>query len=479
MSTPSPSAVVSLEDEEDEEDEKVEKAESSPSSASQEISPATPQQQPTHTDGDRIYFFDYESLISNISNEEKEYQTEHFLSRSELEDADVCCTACSKRLDHREEGEVVGHPCLGVALCLHCHSFYGDGSWTCGDDGYFEFCRWCANGGDIFCCDKCPNVFCRGCIARNLGRKKLNEIEESVSWECFVCRPEPIWSLRNLYHSIWKNNRDRKAPDESDNSKSTFIDDALKDGLTVNEIFRDYLSKASTSWKRKGPTGDEEENVKMVKKIRTILSVAHHNLRMLEQNLVDGIQKKFPHLDPGVTSAPEITEEGKKSPRKVKEDRHNESPDMFEEEASGVEEVEAPPHLTRSLDEANRQAREEVLNSSSDDEVIHSTSRSPKESPRKRLKTKKELNELRQKMLSSENEENSDREDSGKKSYERKLMRNLREKALEVDVDANDQLKKTVRIDIKKLAPEIQADLNNFSAVSRMRFSSSPQMTCC
>ena len=245
----------------------------------------------------------------------------------------------------------------------------------------------------------------------------------------------------------------------SDTVKSTFIDEALKDGHAVNEIFGDYLDKAKTSWTRKAPSADEEENVKMVKKIRTILSVAHHNLRMLEQNLVDGIQKKFPHLDPGVTRAPVIPQL-EKSPQTMKADRHEESRDMFEEEVSEVEDDEPLPHLNRSLNEANRRAREEVLNSSSDDEVIHLPDKSPQETPRKRLRTKKELNGLRQKMQSSDDEEYS-----GNKSSERNLFRNLNEKALGVDLDTNQQLKKKVRIDIKILKPVIRADLKRFDAV--------------
>ena len=462
----STSAVISLTDNEDDEED-----ETDPAASQEEADSHIPHRKASTEEDGRIYFFDYEEWISNITKEEKAYHKEHMLSSSQIEDTDVVCTACSKQLNVREEGGVVGHPCLGVPLCLQCHSFYGDGRFSQGDDGYFEFCRWCANGGDVLCCDKCPNVFCRACIGRNLGRRKLSQIEESNNWECFLCNPEPVWSLRNLYHSIWINRSNLVDSMNSEVVRSSFIEDALRDGHAVNKIFRDYLDKANSAWSRKANTADEQENVKMVKKIRTILSVAHHNLTMLEQNLVDGIQKKYPHLDPNVTKASGIPNVNKTpETKKVVPHNDNESQDMFEEEDS-ENNTDQPAALNRSLTEANKRAREIVLNSSSDDDVIQV--KTPEETPRKKLKTKKELNGLRQRNKSLEEDEDSSggEGDSDMEtpsefiSNSKKLIKKLNKKVRDIDPDDIGQLKKTVCVDIRNLGSEIRVDLNDFDAV--------------
>jgi hypothetical protein len=46
-------------------------------------------------------------------------------------------------------------------------------------EGYFEHCRWCADGGKLLMCDRCDNVFCKSCIESNLGKTKVAEIEVS------------------------------------------------------------------------------------------------------------------------------------------------------------------------------------------------------------------------------------------------------------------------------------------------------------
>lgn len=56
--------------------------------------------------------------------------------------------------------------------------------------------RWCAEGGNLICCDYCSNAFCKTCILRNLGRKAMSEItSEDSKWHCYVCNPEPLQDL--------------------------------------------------------------------------------------------------------------------------------------------------------------------------------------------------------------------------------------------------------------------------------------------
>ncbi|CAB1316279.1 unnamed protein product [Coregonus sp. 'balchen'] len=84
-------------------------------------------------------------------------------------------------------------------------------------DGMDEQCRWCAEGGNLICCDFCPNAFCKKCILRNLGRKELSGIlDEESKWYCYVCSPEPLLDLvvacdnvlDNL-GSLWQDHRKR------------------------------------------------------------------------------------------------------------------------------------------------------------------------------------------------------------------------------------------------------------------------------
>ena len=87
-----------------------------------------------------------------------------------------------------------------------------------------------------------------------------------------------------MFYSLWNYQKtiNGDEDDEGDEGtkvkpEKTFIDDAIKDGLGVNKIFGDYVEKAKASWKKKNRT--EEDFVKMVKKIRTIIKISQHNLK--------------------------------------------------------------------------------------------------------------------------------------------------------------------------------------------------------
>ena len=124
-----------------------------------------------------------------------------------------------------------------------------------------------------------------------------------------------------------------------------------------------------------------------------------------------------------------------------------------------------------SLNDANKKARDYVLKSSSD-EVIPIISSANEDTPRKKLKTKKELNELRQRQQSHGDDEDTSEDggDSGNNSSDllinqKKSFKKLNQKALLVDLEENEQLKKTVRIDMRNLKSDIREDLNNFAEV--------------
>lgn len=67
-----------------------------------------------------------------------------------------------------------------------------------GDDATDMFCRWCANGGNLYCCSYCSNTFCYKCIGRNFTSSVRKRIEEDEKWKCFACNPTDLYSARAI-----------------------------------------------------------------------------------------------------------------------------------------------------------------------------------------------------------------------------------------------------------------------------------------
>lgn len=65
-----------------------------------------------------------------------------------------------------------------------------------GDDATDMFCRWCANGGNLYCCSYCSNTFCYNCIRRNFDAVVRKKIERDEKWKCFVCNPADLYTAR-------------------------------------------------------------------------------------------------------------------------------------------------------------------------------------------------------------------------------------------------------------------------------------------
>ena len=440
--------------------------------------------------------------FQSLPEAETKFYKKNFLDGKSLEESSIVCTSCFRQINHKQAGAVMRHPHLGVPICKQCRAFYFEGDWTKDDEGYYEFCRWCANGGDLLCCDTCKNVFCKKCIKRNLGRVKVSEIEDSDNWSCLMCDTKQIWKQRSMYHSLWcyqKTIRDEDDDPEEESGpkpKKTFLDDALKDANGVLTIFGDYIEKAGQSWKKKAKDGKEEDAVKMVKKLRTIIQVTRHNLKLLDENIVSGFSNELDHLDEDDirVSVPETEasqEEQESQPVHNKEDEDgntsdpgepDQSRDMFEDNSN-----DDIPDPDQSLNEANKRAREAVLRSSSSDRESYRAQHNQEESPRKKLKTKKELDELRRKSNNADPEDSeesahSSGEDSGdegnssddftaaqsqkvKKKQSKvdkgtKLMYNkLNLIASKVDINSNKQLKLNLAVDLEELNEDVKDDL--------------------
>ncbi|XP_049895031.1 transcriptional regulator ATRX-like [Epinephelus moara] len=116
----------------------------------------------------------------------------------------VSCTACGRQVNHFQRDSFYRHPALKVLICKSCYKYYLSDDISKDGDGMDEQCRWCAEGGNLICCDYCSNAFCKKCILRNLGRKELSGILES-KWYCYVCSPEPLFDLVMACDSVLEN----------------------------------------------------------------------------------------------------------------------------------------------------------------------------------------------------------------------------------------------------------------------------------
>ncbi|XP_008425774.1 transcriptional regulator ATRX-like [Poecilia reticulata] len=136
----------------------------------------------------------------------------------------VCCTACGRQVNHFRRDFLYQHPVLKVLICKSCYNYYSSDDISKDRDGMDEQCRWCAEGGNLICCDYCSNAFCKKCILRNLGRKELSSILES-KWYCYVCSPEPLFDLVMACDNVLENveplwphqrRRNRAEPEKSE-----------------------------------------------------------------------------------------------------------------------------------------------------------------------------------------------------------------------------------------------------------------------
>ncbi|XP_006000298.1 transcriptional regulator ATRX isoform X1 [Latimeria chalumnae] len=138
----------------------------------------------------------------------------------------VSCTACGQQVNHFQKDSIFRHPALHVLICKNCYKYYMSDDINKDADGMDEQCRWCAEGGNLICCDFCHNVFCKKCILRNLGRKELSSVmEENRKWYCYICFPEPLLDLVTACDSVFENleqlwqQSKKKAKSESDKGR--------------------------------------------------------------------------------------------------------------------------------------------------------------------------------------------------------------------------------------------------------------------
>ncbi|XP_007428736.1 transcriptional regulator ATRX [Python bivittatus] len=145
----------------------------------------------------------------------------------------VSCTACGQQVNHFQKDSIYRHPTLKVLICKTCFKYYMSDDISRDADGMDEQCRWCAEGGNLICCDFCHNAFCKKCILRNLGRKELSTImDENNQWHCYICQPEPLLDLVTACDSVFENLeqllQQNKKRIRVDSDKNKMYDNSLK-----------------------------------------------------------------------------------------------------------------------------------------------------------------------------------------------------------------------------------------------------------
>uniref|UniRef100_A0A8C6NJQ2 DNA helicase n=1 Tax=Nothobranchius furzeri TaxID=105023 RepID=A0A8C6NJQ2_NOTFU len=157
---------------------------------------------------------------SNTGSGSKEENVLYFTIDDTLQKK-VSCTACGKQVNQFQPNSVFEHPVLKVLICKPCFKFYSSDDINRDSDGMDEQCRWCAEGGNLICCDYCSNAFCKKCILRNLGRKELSSItDEDSKWHCYVCQSEPLLDLvSKCHHIIQKHGSDERKPKKKEKTE--------------------------------------------------------------------------------------------------------------------------------------------------------------------------------------------------------------------------------------------------------------------
>ncbi|XP_056625412.1 transcriptional regulator ATRX-like [Triplophysa dalaica] len=141
------------------------------------------------------------------------------------------CTACGQQVNHFQRDAVLQHPALHVLICKSCFKYYMSDDISKDDEGMDEQCRWCAEGGNLICCDYCSNAFCKTCILRNVGRKALSVImSEESKWHCYMCKPEPLQDLTKTCEKVLLNLESSQKRNRGDGDKNKREERKLKRG---------------------------------------------------------------------------------------------------------------------------------------------------------------------------------------------------------------------------------------------------------
>lgn len=149
-------------------------------------------------------FIDFSVLdVLDVSKEERAFFKCAYPKVDAVASKKLHCTSCNRHIGATASRSTIAmHPILRVTMCRRCVSFYNRGNFSVDEDGSDMYCRWCGQGGNVYCCSDCPYVFCRNCIVRNYSVKTLDKIINADAWRCFSCNPSVLWPLRAKHWAL-------------------------------------------------------------------------------------------------------------------------------------------------------------------------------------------------------------------------------------------------------------------------------------
>ena len=104
---------------------------------------------------------------------------------------EIGCSSCPAQLNPFDI--FFTHPVMKTLQCEKCSEFYSNGLFTTDAEGYYEHCRWCADGGTLYGCDKCVESFCKQ-VNRNNSKNFYQKIKENLEYyfekDYLVCSTE-------------------------------------------------------------------------------------------------------------------------------------------------------------------------------------------------------------------------------------------------------------------------------------------------
>jgi len=242
-------------------------------------------------------------------------------------DSGLKCTSCFRGVSMalNTAGGMWRHALLGVPTCKKCREFYKDGDgWEKDDEGLDIYCRWCAQGGEIILCDKCPKAFCRTCVQRNMGRKKLQEITNADEWKCFCCDPKQLYEMQALYWAVWqryksgnykkpseirkeKEKEKKEAAKKSKNERQqklaatnviknpkNFVDENISEAFNTLKVYQKVLEQERDRWVKAGQNLNVNSATAVCRALRKIYAITKQNMDLLDKAVVQSFVENYP-----------------------------------------------------------------------------------------------------------------------------------------------------------------------------------------